>query len=73
MKLFQIGDRCINADHLTHATFTPGDQVEAQLVISFVGCEDCQIFYGHEAEQLWARLRILSLKLLSPEQLASLA
>lgn len=72
MKFFQIGDRLINADHITHATYTH-DQGEPQLVVSFVGCEDCQIFYGSEAEQLWARLSHLSLKLLPPEKLASLA
>lgn len=71
MKLIQVGDRCINCEHITHATFTPAGISEAELVLSF-GC-DCQLFYGPEAEQLWARLSHLSLKILPPEQLASLA
>ena len=72
MKFFQIGDRIINCEHLTHATFNPAGTSEAELVLSF-GCEDVSIFYGSEAEQLWARLSHLSLKLLPPEKLASLA
>lgn len=72
MKFFQIGDRLINADHITHACFSPADTQEAELVLSF-GCEDVSIFYGIEAEQLWGRLSHLALKVLPPEQLKSLA
>lgn len=71
MKLFQIGDRIINVDRITYATFNPG--TEPELILSFNDGDDLAIFYGPEAEQLWARLSHLSLKLLPPEKLASLA
>lgn len=63
MKFFQIGDRIINCEHITHVCYVPDGLNGIELIVSF-GCDECSLFYGSEAQDLWARLSYMSLKVL---------
>lgn len=62
LLIYTIGNRAINLDTITHASFEPGAGHEgAQLVLSFGG-DDTQIFYDSQAEQVWGLIRFHSKK-----------
>jgi hypothetical protein len=68
MKLVTIGDRTINLETMTAATWMPQTTVESgtirqrRIIISF-GCDDTEIFYEAEADALWACLQIQAMRL----------
>ena len=62
LLIYIIGNRAINMDAITHASFEPGaGSTGAQLVLSFGG-DDTQIFYDTEAETVWTLIKLHSKK-----------
>ena len=61
MKLIRIGDRLLNIDAITHASFDEAHTYPAteetfpECCISFAG-DDCCILYGPEAVRMWGYL-----------------
>lgn len=61
MKLLRIGNRIINPEAIIAATYDiaayhPVTQETWQECIVTFGCNDTQIFYNEEAEQVWSFL-----------------
>jgi hypothetical protein len=61
MKLIRIGTRIIDVDRIIAAIYDPtathpgSTQERPECAVSF-GCDDMQIFYDREAEQVWSYL-----------------
>lgn len=58
MQLIQIGNRMVNLEAITSITYEPTDYIPgigstfSSCIVSF-GCDDCQAFYGSDAENVW--------------------
>lgn len=61
MNLIRIGNRIINPNLILAASYDPTalhpatHETWAECIVSF-GCDDMEIFYNEEAEQVWSFL-----------------
>jgi len=72
-RFIRYGNRVYALEHVTHATFTPADfrddeliPVPCKLAIGFTGGV-CFTVSGAEAEDLWKTFRSLALNVTRPE------